>query len=149
MKSLQEIENISFDKLEEIAQDSAVMVPKDLQASVKSAVAAAAMGEAASPSAQTSSYPAQTSSYPAQTGYPRRPLWRPYALLAVFAAACIGVFFAIPRTPQDTYDDPLIAYAKVEETFALISSKLDRGVESVRQVEEPLETVNRIINNSR
>ena len=142
MKSLQEIENISFDKLEEIAQDSAVMVPKDLQASVKSAVAAAAMGEAASPSAQTSSYPAQT-------GYPRRPLWRPYALLAVFAAACIGVFFAIPRTPQDTYDDPLIAYAKVEETFALISSKLDRGVESVRQVEEPLETVNRIINNSR
>ena len=135
MKSLQEIENISFEKLEEIAQDSAVKVPKDLQASVKSAVAAAAMGEAASRTAQT--------------GHPRRPLWRPYALLAVFAAACIGVFFAIPRTPKDTYDDPLIAYAKVEETFALISSKLDRGVESVRQVEEPLETVNRIINNSR
>lgn len=131
MKSLQEIENISFDKLEEIAQDSAVKVPKDLQASVKSAVAAAAMGEASS------------------VRVTRRPLWRPYALLAVFAAACIGVFFAIPRTPQDTYDDPLIAYAKVEETFALISSKLDRGVESVRQVEEPLETVNRIINNSR
>ena len=142
MKSLQEIENISFEKLEEIAQDSAVKVPKDLQASVKSAVAAAAMGEAASRSVQTSSYPAQT-------GHPRRPLWRPYALLAVFAAACFGVFFAIPRTPKDTYDDPLIAYAKVEETFALISSKLDRGVESVRQVEEPLETVNRIINNSR
>ncbi|MBR3286137.1 MAG: hypothetical protein IKI70_07730 [Bacteroidales bacterium] len=135
MKSLQEIENISFDKLEEIAQDGTVKVPKDLQASVKSAVAAAAMGEAASRTAQT--------------GYPRRPIWRPYALLAVFAAACIGVFFAIPRTPKDTYDDPLIAYAKVEETFALISSKLDRGVESVRQVEEPLETVNRIINNSR
>ena len=131
MKSLQEIENISFDKLEEIAQDSAVKVPKDLQASVKSAVAAAARGEASS------------------VRVTRRPLWRPYALLAVFAAACIGVFFAIPRTPQDTYDDPLIAYAKVEETFALISSKLDRGVESVRQVEEPLETVNRIINSSR
>ncbi|MBP5537948.1 MAG: hypothetical protein J6W07_02695 [Bacteroidales bacterium] len=131
MKSLQEIENISFDKLEEIAQDSAVKVPKDLKASVKSAVAAAAMGEA-------------SSARPA-----RRPLWRPYALLSVFAAACIGVFFATPRTPKDTYDDPLIAYAKVEETFALISSKLDRGVESVRQVEEPLETVNRIINNSR
>ncbi|MBQ9878135.1 MAG: hypothetical protein IJM29_04430 [Bacteroidales bacterium] len=131
MKSLQEIENISFDKLEEIAQDSAVKVPKDLQASVKSAVAAAAMGEASS------------------ARVTRWPLWRPYALLAVFAAACIGVFFAIPRTPKDTYDDPLIAYAKVEETFALISSKLDRGVESVRQVEEPLETVNRIINNSR
>ena len=131
MKSLQEIENISFDKLEEIAQDSAVKVPKDLQASVKSAVAAAAMGEASSARVTP------------------RPLWRPYALLAVFAAACIGVFFAIPRTPKDTYDDPLIAYAKVEETFALISSKLDRGVESVRQVEEPLETVNRIINNSR
>ena len=130
MKSLQEIENTSFEELEKIALDSSVKAPAGLEASVRNAVAAAAMAEA--------------SSRPA-----RRSLWRPYALLAVFAAACIGVILAIPRTPKDTYDDPLLAYAKVEETFALISSKLDRGVESVRQAEEPLETVSRIINNNR
>ena len=129
MKSLQEIENTSFDELEKIALDGSVKVPEDLCASVKTAVDAAALA----------------SSHES----PRRPLWRPYALLAVFAAACIGVFFAIPRAPQDTYDDPLLAYAKVEETFALISSQLDRGVESVRQAEEPFETVNRIINNQK
>ena len=129
MKSLQEIENTSFEELEKIALDGSVKVPEDLSASVKTAVDAAALA----------------SSHEA----PRRPLWRPYALLAVFAAACIGVFFAIPRAPQDTYDDPLLAYAKVEETFALISSQLDRGVESVRQAEEPFETVNRIINNQK
>ena len=128
MKSLQEIENTSYEELEKIALEGSVKAPADLAASVKDAVAAAAMAEA--------------SSRPAL-----RPLWRPYTLLAVFAAACIGVILAIPRNPKDTYDDPLLAYAKVEETFALISSKLDRGVESVRQAEEPLETIDRIINN--
>ena len=130
MKSLQEIENTSFEELEKIALDGSIKVPEGLSESVKKAVDAAALA----------------SSHEAP---PRRPLWRTYALLAVFAAACLGVFFIIPRTPQDTYDDPLLAYAKVEETFALISSQLDRGVESVRQAEEPFETVNRIINNSK
>ena len=128
MKSLQEIENTSYEELEKIALEGSVKAPADLAASVKDAVAAAAMAEA--------------SSRPAH-----RSLWRPYTLLAVFAAACIGVILAIPRNPKDTYDDPLLAYAKVEETFALISSKLDRGVESVRQAEEPLETIDRRINN--
>ena len=126
MKSLQEIDNTSFEELEKIALDGSVKAPADLEASVKDAVAAAAL-----------------SSYRPE----RRALWRPYALLGAFAAACIGVILAIPRNPKDTYEDPLLAYAKVEETFALISSKLDRGVESVRQAEEPLETIDRIINN--
>jgi hypothetical protein len=130
MKSLQEIENTSFEELEKIALEGSVKAPADLDTSVRNAVAAATLAE--------------TSSRPA-----RRPLWRPYALLGAFAAACIGVILAIPRNPKDTYDDPLLAYAKVEETFALISSKLDRGVESVRQAEEPLETIDRIINNNR
>ena len=135
MKSLQEIENTSFDRLEEIACDQSIRVPDDLRSSVKATVEAAAMASAASAAA------AQRRA--------RRPLWPTYALLTLAAAACVAVFFAIPRVPQDTYDDPLLAYAKVEETFARISSELDRGAESVRQVEEPLETVNRILNNTK
>ena len=130
MKTLQEIENTSFERLEQIAKEDGVRVPRDLQGSVRESVAAAALASA-------------------RERKPGRAMWLTYALLSMFAAACLATFFVIPRTPKDTYDDPLIAYAKVEETFALISSKLDRGVESVRQVEEPLETVNRIINNSR
>ena len=135
MKSLQEIDNTSFEELEKIALDGSVKAPAGLEASVKDAVAAAAL----------------SSSCPVKPGNDarHRALWRPYALLGAFAAACIGVILAIPRNPKDTYDDPLLAYAKVEETFALISSKLDRGVESVRQAEEPLETIDRIINNNR
>ena len=128
MKSLQEIENTSFERLEQIAGDESIRVPKDLRAAVKDSVSAAAMASA-------------------RTHQPaRRPLWRPAVILSLVAAACLAVLFAIPRVPQDTYDDPLIAYAKVEETFALISSKLDVGAESVRQAEEPFETVNRILN---
>ena len=66
-----------------------------------------------------------------------------------FAAACLATFFVIPRTPKDTYDDPLLAYAKVEETFALISKQMDRGVQSALLAEESLETVDRIINNTK
>ena len=127
MKSLQEIENISFEELERIAQGQGVKVPEDLGASVQAGVAAAAL--------------ASKGGRPA-----RRPLWRTYALLGALAAACIGVLFAIPRAPQDTYDDPLLAYAKVEETFSRISDQLNRGSESILQMEEPIETVNRIIN---
>ena len=142
MKSLQEIENTSFEELEKIALDGSVKAPADLRDSVCGTVAAAAI---------SSSFPGAAGNLgcPVEAGHDarRRPLWRPYALLGMFAAACIGVILAIPRNPKDTYEDPLLAYAKVEETFALISSKLDRGVESVRQAEEPLETIDRIINN--
>ena len=129
MKSLQEIENTSFERLEQIAGDGSIHVPEGLRAAVKDSVCAAAV---ASAKAQQPT---------------RRTLWRPVVVLSLAAAACLAVLFAIPRVPQDTYDDPLIAYAKVEETFALISSKLDVGAESVRQAEEPFETVNRILNN--
>ena len=127
MKSLQEIENISFEELERVAQDQSVKVPEDLGASVQAGVAAAALAS--------------------KGGRPAlRPQWRSLALLGALAAACIGVLFAIPRAPKDTYDDPLLAYAKVEETFSRISDQLNRGSESILQMEEPIETVNRIIN---
>ena len=130
MKTLQEIENTSFERLEQIARDESVRVPADLRASVQERVSAAAMASA-------------------KESIPLRPRWYKFAILGVVAAACLATFFLIPRVPQDTYDDPLLAYAKVEETFALISSKMDKGVESVRQAEEPLETVSRILNNQK
>ena len=129
MKTLQEIENTSFESLEQIARDQSVSVPEDLCASVKERVAAAAIASS-------------------KDSLPARPAWYKFALLGALGVACLATFFAIPRVPVDTYDDPLIAYAKVEETFALISSKLDVGAESVRQAEVPFETVNRILNNN-
>ena len=130
MKTLQEIENTSFERLEQIAREDGVRVPKDLKASVRESVAAAAL---------------------ASTGErkPGRATWLTYALLSMFATACLATFFIIPRAPKDTYDDPLLAYAKVEETFALISKQMDRGVQSALLAEESLETVDRIINNTK
>ena len=130
MKTLQEIENTSFERLEQIARDESVRVPADLRASVQERVSAAAIASS-------------------KESLPARPSWYKFVLIGTLGIACIATFFAIPRVPQDTYDDPLLAYAKVEETFALISSKMDLGVESVRQAEEPLETVSRILNNQK
>ena len=130
MKTLQEIENTSFERLEQIAREDGVRVPGDLGASVRESVAAAALASAGERK-------------------PVRAMWLTYALLSMFAAACLATFFIIPRNPKDTYDDPLLAYAKVEETFALISKQMDRGVQSALLAEESLETVDRIINNTK
>lgn len=130
MKTLQEIENTGFERLEQIAREDGVRVPRDLQASVRESVAAVALASAGERK-------------------PARAMWLTYALLSMFAAACLATFFVIPRTPKDTFDDPLLAYAKVEETFALISKQMDRGVQSALLAEESLETVDRIINNTK
>lgn len=130
MKTLQEIENTGFERLEQIAREDGVRVPRDLKASVRESVAAAALASSGERK-------------------PARAMWLTYALLSMFAAACLATFFVIPRTPKDTFDDPLLAYAKVEETFALISKQMDRGVQSALLAEESLETVDRIINNTK
>ena len=128
MKKLQEIENTSYERLEQIAREDGVRVPEDLRSAVKDSVAAAAFASARKP---------------------QRSMWFTYTLLSMFAAACLSVFFIIPRNPKDTYEDPLLAYAKVEETFALISKQMDRGVQSAMLAEESLDTVNRIINSTK
>ena len=46
MKTLQEIENTSFERLEQIAKEDGVRVPRDLQGSVRESVAAAALASA-------------------------------------------------------------------------------------------------------
>ena len=55
--------------------------------------------------------------------------WIPYAGIA---AAIIVVVLAIGNKDReliDTFDDPALAYAQVEDAFNQISSKMARGIE--------------------
>lgn len=63
---------------------------------------------------------------------------------AAVAFASLVIFFALPSNPKDTYDDPAVAYAEVEKTFALISSKIEKGSEFAQKADEPIETINKL-----
>ena len=81
----------------------------------------------------------------------RKLSWLPIAGIAA-AAAAIALLIMLPRLSEaplrDTYDDPELAYAQVEETFKMISSKMAGGValaaESGKQAGKPAQIIDKI-----
>ncbi|MCR5351554.1 MAG: hypothetical protein K6E35_03585 [Bacteroidales bacterium] len=126
MKTLEEIENISLEELEQQATREAAPVPDGLQERLRQTLAAREIAEAAR----------------------LRPVrWIPYASLAVAAVAAALVILP-QRGPKDTFDDPRLAYAEVERVFRTISDKMNEGVELVREAEASAEIPQNILNKS-
>ena len=126
MKTLEEIERLSLEELEQEATRAAAPVPDGLQERLRQTLAARELADAARP---------------------RPTRWIPYASLAVAAAAAAVI--ALPqRGPKDTFDDPLLAYAEVEKAFQTISNKMSVGMDIVRDAEQtagmPYNTLNKI-----
>lgn len=130
MKTLEEIEQLSAEELEQKATESPAAVPEGLRSRLRMTLAAQEYlaGEEAEKT---------------------RPVpWFPYASLAA-AAAAVALLLALPtRGPKDTFDDPLLAYAEVEKAFQTISDKMAVGVDLVREAgataEIPQNTLNKI-----
>jgi hypothetical protein len=126
MKTLEEIERLSLEELEQEATRAAAPVPDGLQERLRQTLAARELADAARP---------------------RPTRWIPYASLAVAAAAAAVI--ALPqRGPKDTFDDPRLAYAEVEKVFRTISDKMNEGVELVREAEASAEIPQNILNKS-
>lgn len=124
MKTLEEIENLSLEELEQEATRAAAPVPDGLQERLRQTLAARELADAARP---------------------RPTRWIPYASLAVAAAA--AAIIALPqRGPKDTFDDPRLAYAEVEKVFRTISDKMNEGVALVREAEASAEIPQNILN---
>jgi len=126
MKTLEEIENLSIEELEQAATGSAVPVPDGLKRGIRQALAAHELAQAPS--------------------RPRPARWAPYAALAV-AAAAAAVVILPQRGPKDTFDDPRLAYAEVEKAFQTISDKMSVGAELAREARTVSETTLNIIDN--
>lgn len=123
MKKIEDIENISLETLESISVDTGTEVPEGLKGRVLDALVA---GEVA------------------DTARRKRQFARAAAPVVSFAlAASLAVFLLMPRVPEDTFKDPLEAYAEVEKTLAYISSKVDTGRDIAEEAEPLIEkTVN-------
>ena len=124
MKTLEEIERLSLEELEQEATRAAAPVPDGLQERLRQTLAARELADAARP---------------------RPTRWIPYASLAMAAAAAAVI--ALPqRGPKDTFDDPRLAYAEVEKVFRTISDKMNEGVALVREAEAAAEIPQNILN---
>lgn len=105
MKSLKETENLSFEQLESIASDNGIRVPEDLQDSVQATLVAKGLMR-------------------------RERQFRPavwIGSLATAAAVCTIAVLGINSEPKDSFETPEQAYAQLEQTFAYISSKVEKG----------------------
>lgn len=106
MKSIEQIEKMDFESLERIAEDDSVKAPDSLLQGIEAAIVADSLG-----------------------GRPKRRSFGP-ALVGVLAAAAASlvVVLSLPKQPEDTFDDPRLAYAELEKTFSYISGKMDKGM---------------------
>lgn len=124
MKNIEEIQNMSLEALEEIADDQSVKAPASLNGRLQDAMAASSLKK--------------------EKNSGRRVLYGACGALAV-AAASVAVVVSLPTQPKDTFTDPLLAYAELEKTFSYISSKVDMGLDIVEDAEPAMEMTSNII----
>ena len=118
MKTIDEITRLSAEDLEQISLDESIPVPEELSGKVQEAVAKADKAVVRA----------------------RRLRW---TLPATGIAAAVAVLVTIGLTrnpePQDTFDDPYLAYAEVEKVFSRISGAVAYGAEKVNESEQTLD----------
>ena len=126
---MKEMDNMSIKELEAIALDSSIQVPEGLGNSIRQGIDTLAFLEGAA------------------AARPRR-IWYA-ASIAASLALLIGIGLGVNgymSRPKDTFTDPQQAYAMLEQSFSLISSKMDKGVASVtHETEAVLTMTNEII----
>lgn len=128
MKTLEEIEQLSLEELEQQATRTAPPVPEGLQTRLRTALAAESILQEASAQQR------------------RAGRWIPYASLAAVAAAAALVVTLPGRGPRDTFDDPYLAYAEVEKAFQIISDKMNGGMAIAREAGSAADIPQNVLN---
>ena len=127
MKSIKDIEDMSLGQLEAVSMDESITVPDGFAARMKeNADAAVTVG------LLTENESADRS---------RRAAVR-YAAAAASVVIMAGAGYGIAQRhsqPEDTFDDPYLAYAEVEKAFAKISSSINRSLAMAGETEQVIE----------
>jgi len=129
MKRLDDILKLDMQDLEQIAQDKTVMVPSTLKRDITVTARALQMA-----SDQESADRART-------------VRKRYTLASCSAAAVAVIAVALSLTPdnspQDTFNDPMMAYAQMEQVMGFISEKMNAGLDIAGQAGPAIEkTIN-------
>lgn len=138
MKSIEEIEKMNLEELERIADDTGVPVPEDLKAGLDGVIDSLELVDRS------------------VERHERRRII--YGICT--AAVCLQVFILAGlmqirgrNAPVDTFDDPELAYAMVQEALGQVSMNMRKGVDAVgkgrEMAELSFETLEEIITNNR
>ena len=130
MKRIEDIMEMDPDRLAEIAQDSSIIVPETLKHDIGVTARALELLE---------------EKQSEETARHRR--YFGLAAGSVAAAASIALLLASGLSyPKDTFKDPALAYAQLEETFNLIGSKMNPGLEMAQSVQPMLDnTITKVL----
>lgn len=116
MKQIEELENLGWEELERSALQDPAPVPEGLKERIAASLAAETL---------------------ARESAGRRFPVRAVSFTALAVAAALAAVLILPglgqREPEDTFDDPYLAYAEVERVFQSISEKMATGVEIARE----------------
>ncbi len=140
MKTIEEkihaIQNLDDAALEQLADDAGVVVPTGLGDRIRENLAAAALAETAGA---------------VKTVSPQRRMFRRILAASLSAAAVLAGLVLLlqrPAGPEDTFDDPALAYASLQHTFEYISEKVRFGAgmaeEALPLGERPFEILKNI-----
>ncbi len=138
MKRIENIEKMGIEELEAAAMDEQVEVPQGLVERVKDRILAAELAK-------------EPPFVEPQVQRKRILQYTGIAAAVVFALLLLKPVMQNDAL-QDTFEDPYMAYAQVEEAFREITQKMSIGVKAVAQTkplaEKPMEILNDVIDNN-
>lgn len=138
MKRLEDIEKLSIKDLEQIASDESIKVPARLRHDIT--VTARAL--------EMSSNEEKGLDYSASDSHRRyrkalRIISYPAAAVAIITIGIRLSFQDSITTPKDTFNDPAMAYAQMEQVLGFISEKMNTGLDIAEAVEPVIDkTIN-------
>lgn len=120
MKRFEDFEKLSAADLERIASDESIMAPPTLGHDIECTARTLQILYGQTGTASST---------------PKRRV-RVFSYCAAAAAAIAVVLTLSFHEPKDTFDDPMLAYAQLEQTFGFISEKMNAGFD-IAQTAEP------------
>lgn len=129
---------LTTEQLEAIAGDKSIMIPEGLEKDLSAAMNILDWMEKDDNTERSQ-----------LAGMARSLRFRRIISTAAASAVLIGASFGIydfTSRPEDTFDDPYLAYQQLEETFALISSKVEKSAEMAGEAGSIIERTNTILN---
>lgn len=128
MKRFEDFEKLSVADLERIASDESIMVPEMLVHDIECTARTLQILERQEEPAR---------------GHVHERRISVFSYGAAAAAAIAVVLTLSFHEPKDTFDDPMLAYAQLEQTFGFISEKMNAGFDIAQTAEPAIEkTIN-------
>ena len=118
MKRIEEIERLSLEDLERISEDASIRVPEGLESRV-----AQSLGRSS-----------------------RSAAFRWVGIAASLVLIVGAAALMRPKPLKDTFDDPVLAYAAIENALAKVRPGVEAGVLSVAKGEDLLRKPGEVIN---